>query len=332
MSAEKIFCGDCGHPTNYIVMDTPMTGTIKGEKISYTGKEARCADCGSLIQLAEVADYNAKALRSLYRGRNQVIPIEQILEIPKKYAIGKRPLSLLLGWGEQTFSRYCDGDVPTKQYSDILTRIYNEPLFYSDLLEANKGNLKSNLSYTKSRKATDALLAGQVGPDSKINSVAQYILLQCEDMTPLALQKALYYIQGFFYTFNEYFIFKEDCQAWPHGPVYEEVYNRYLNYRFDPMQNENTFNVPSFTASEKAIFNSVIANLCCYSGKMLTRFTQNETPWITTRGDLPVTEPSDLVIKKTMIGGYFDTVKAKYNMKTPDDIKAYAQDMYSQMP
>lgn len=331
MSAEKIFCRDCGHPTDYIVMDTPMTGTIKGKKVNYSGKEARCADCGSLIHIAEVDDYNVKALRNLYPRKSDVISLEQILEIPKKYAIGKRPLSLLLGWGEQTFSRYCEGDIPTKQYSDILTRIYNEPSFYSALLDANKKNLKSNLTYTKSRKAVDALLAGQVGPDSKLNSVAQYILLQCEDITPLALQKALYYIQGFFYTFNEYFIFKEDCQAWTHGPVYEEVYNRYLNYRFDPMQKENVFDVSSFIASERAVCNSVIANLCCYSGKTLTRFTQNETPWITTRGDLPATEPSDLVIKKTMIGGYFDTIKAKYNMKTPNDIKAYAQDMFSQI-
>ena len=329
MNTEKIFCKDCGHPTDYIIIDIPMVSTIKGEKISYSGKEARCTDCGSLIHIAEADAYNSKTLRSLYREKNQVIPLEQILEIPEKYAIGKRPLSLLLGWGEQTFSRYCDGDVPTKQYSDIITRIYNEPLFYSALLDANKGNLKSKLTYTKSRKAVNALLSGHVGTDSKINSVAQYILQQCEDITPLALQKALYYIQGFFYIFNEYFIFKEDCQAWAHGPVYEEVYNRYRNYRFDPLQDENVFDVASFTSFEKAVFNSVIDNFCCYSGKTLTRFTQNETPWITTRGDLPATEPSDLVIKKTMIGGYFDTVKAKYNMKTPADIKAYAQDMFS---
>jgi len=65
--------------------------------------------------------------------------LEKILEIPQKYNIGKRPISLLLGWGEMTFTRYCDGDMPTKQYSDVLQRIYDDPAFYLSLLEENKG-------------------------------------------------------------------------------------------------------------------------------------------------------------------------------------------------
>lgn len=49
--------------------------------------------------------------------------------------------------GEQTLTRYCDGDMPTKQYSEILLRIYNEPSYYSELPEKGKDNLKSQSSY-----------------------------------------------------------------------------------------------------------------------------------------------------------------------------------------
>lgn len=70
------------------------------------------------------------------------------------FKIGKRPLSLLLGWGEQTFSRYCDGDMPTKQYSDILKRIYEDPIYYLSVLEDNKDRLKSMISYEKSKATT----------------------------------------------------------------------------------------------------------------------------------------------------------------------------------
>ena len=90
-------------------------------------KEAFCAECGSHIYVAEISDTNLRALYDVYRQANGIIALAMIREIPMKYAIGKRPLSLLLGWGEQTFSRYYDGDMPTKQYSDILVRIYNEP-------------------------------------------------------------------------------------------------------------------------------------------------------------------------------------------------------------
>ena len=308
-----------------------MTGTIKGKEYHYTGTEARCADCGNLVFVPEISDDNLRSLYNVFREENGIVSLDVICAIPEKYDIGKRPLSLLLGWGELTFSRYCDGDIPTRQYSDILQRIYNEPQFYSELLEANKANLKSQRTYEKTRRAVDALLSVGVPSNSKINTVIQYLLYQCEDITPLALQKALYYIQGFHFAFYRTFLFPEDCQAWTHGPVYRDIYFRYRDYRFDPIEKTTTFDTSVFSASEKAICDSVINNLCCYSGKILERFTHNEAPWLTTRGDLPDSAPSDRIIEKSVIGAYFDAVKAKYNMVNPRDIKDYAQDMFHQI-
>ena len=328
---EKTFCEECRNDVEYTTASVPMTGTIKGKAYHYTGTEARCADCGNLVFVPEISDDNLRSLYNVFREENGIVSLDVICAIPEKYDIGKRPLSLLLGWGELTFSRYCDGDIPTRQYSDILQRIYNEPQFYSELLEANKANLKSQRTYEKTRRAVDALLSVDTPSNSKINTVIQYLLYQCEDITPLALQKALYYIQGFHFAFYRTFLFPEDCQAWTHGPVYRDIYFRYRDYRFDPIEKTTTFDASVFSASEKAICDSVINNLCCYSGKILERFTHNEAPWLTTRGDLPDSAPSDRIIEKSVIGAYFDAVKAKYNMVNPRDIKDYAQDMFQQL-
>ena len=328
MNTKKAFCEECRNDADYTESSVPMVGTIKEKAYHYVGKEAHCANCGSQLFISEFSDYNLRALYDVYRKENNIISLEQIRKIPEKYAIGKRPLSLLLGWGEQTFSRYADGDMPTKQYSNILVRIYNDPTFYSELLEANKGNLKSALAYEKSRRAVDALLSVELPTDSKINTVIQYLLSQCEDITPLALQKALYYIQGFYFAFYKTFLFSEDCQAWVHGPVYRDIYFRYRDYRFDPIEKADDFDASIFSSGEKAIYDSVINNICCYSGKILERFTHNEAPWLTTRGDLPISAPSDRIIEKSLIGDYFSTVKAKYNIINPSDIKEYAQDMF----
>ena len=328
---EKTFCEECRNDVEYTTASVPMTGTIKGKAYHYTGTEARCADCGNLVFVPEISDDNLRSLYNVFREENGIVSLDVICAIPEKYDIGKRPLSLLLGWGELTFSRYCDGDIPTRQYSDILQRIYNEPQFYSELLEANKANLKSQRTYEKTRRAVDALLSVDAPLNSKINTVIQYLLYQCEDITPLALQKALYYIQGFHFAFYRTFLFPEDCQAWTHGPVYRDIYFRYRDYRFDPIEKTTTFDTSVFSASEKAICDSVINNLCCYSGKILERFTHNEAPWLTTRGDLPDSAPSDRIIEKSVIGAYFDAVKAKYNMVNPRDIKDYAQDMFQQL-
>ena len=331
MNTRKAFCEECRNDVSYVEASVPMVGTIKEKKYHYIGREARCAGCGSLIFIPELSDSNLQALYEVYRKENGIISLEQIREIPEKYAIGKRPLSLLLGWGEQTFSRYADGDMPTRQYSDILIRIYNEPEFYSELLEANKGNLKSAYSYKKSRKTVAALLSAETSLDSKINIVISYLLNECEDITPLALQKALYYIQGFYFAFYKTFLFTEDCQAWVHGPVYKSIYFRYKDYHCDPIKNKDKFDTSGFSSGEKAIYDSVINHICCYSGRILEQFTHNELPWLITRAELPMTAPSDRVIEKSLIGEYFNTVKSKYNMLNPSDIKKYAQDMFLQI-
>lgn len=331
MSERKVFCEECRNDVNFIISEKKMEGTIKGEKYSYTGKEAFCVDCGTEIYVAEVNDFNLKALYDVYRERNNVISLELILAIPEKYAIGKRPLSLLLGWGEQTFSRYCDGDMPTKQYSEILQKIYDDPSYYSKILEENKGNLKTAVSYEKSKRAVDELL-GRIGSKkTKIDLTIEYLLSQCEDITPLALQKALYYIQGFHSAFYKTFLFSEDCEAWVHGPVYRDIYLRYRDYRFDPIEGNDGFDDSVFTSSEKAILDSVIKNVCCYSGKVLENFTHSESPWISTRGELPEAVGSDRTIQKEQIASYFSAVKEKYNMINPNDIKSYTQTMFEQM-
>lgn len=331
MSERKVFCGECRNDVTFTVTDKQMEGTIKGEGYTYLGKVAHCVDCGSEIYVDEINDYNLKALYDEYREKNKIISLDTILKISEKYAIGKRPISLLLGWGEQTFSRYCDGDVPTKQYSDILQKIYDDPRYYEKILDKNKGNLKTTASYEKSKRAVTALLGADMNEKAKIDLSIEYLLNQCEDITPLALQKALYYIQGFYYAFYETFLFPEECEAWIHGPVYRDIYFRYRDYKFDPIECNNEFNDAVFSSSEKAILESVTNHICCYSGKVLEKFTHSEAPWLYARGELPENVASDRIILKEHIGKYFSAVKEKYNMINPNDIKAYTQTMFQQI-
>lgn len=331
MSERKVFCEECRNDVAFTINAMKMEGTIKGEKYSYVGKEAHCVDCGSEIYVAEVNDFNLVALNDAYREKNNIVPLEIILKIPEKYAIGKRPLSLLLGWGEQTFSRYCDGDMPTKQYSEILQKLYDDPTYYAEILENNKENLKTTASYEKSKRAVNELLGRTQNTKTKIDLAIEYLLSQCEDITPLALQKALYYIQGFHYAFYKAFLFSEECEAWVHGPVYRDIYFRYRDYRFDSIEGYDEFDDSVFSSFEKAILDSVIKNVCCYSGKVLEKFTHSEIPWLATRGELHDTVTSDRTILKKQIGDYFCAVKEKYNMINPNDIKVYTQTMFEQI-
>ena len=265
-----------------------------------------------------------------YRIKNSIPTIEHICGIPVKYGIGKRPLSRLLGWGEQTFTRYCGGDMPTKQYAEVLRRLYCEPEYFLTILEGNK-NLLSPSSYRKSKLAVQSLLGAQNGAESKLRLSAKYILSGHNDITHLALQKSLYYIQGFYYAFNNKFIFQEDCEAWIHGPVYKEIYLAPPGGGSDFNDAETGRHNHSFSTNEKTVIDSVLKHFCRYSGKTLENFTHIETPWLKTRGDLLPQVKSGRVIDKDLIGTYFSNVKDRYNMLTPADIKAYSAEMFDKI-
>ncbi len=329
MNKGTVFCEECRKYTSYTVEEKEMSGTIRGSIYHYIGKEAKCTDCGAFVDVEEIGEANLKALYDVYRKENGIVSLEKIQSLSKRYDIGKRPLSILLGWGEHTFTRYADGDIPTREYSETLNRLFEDPEYYLKVLEENKERLSSRQTYEKSRKAVEALLSDTNASDEKISLVIAYLLNQCEDITPMALQKALYYIQGFFYAFYGKFIFEEDCEAWTHGPVYRDIYSRYADYRFDPISKIEAFDSSVFTTQEKAVIDSVIRYFCCYSGKVLEAFTHNESPWIDTRGDLPDGMGSERIMEKQIIGEYFVKIKEQYGMNSPRDIQRYAKDIFA---
>ena len=330
MNSSTTFCENCRKDVFYHTNDVAETQSFKGDDVEFVATIAHCEQCGDPVFVSEYLDANLKALYDAYRLKNNIISLERILEIPVKYDIGKRPLSTLLGWGELTFTRYCDGDMPSKQYADVLWRVYSEPVYYLSVLDDKKDIMKPS-TYQKSRRATLKLLGELTACESKLSCAVKYILSECNDITNLALQKSLYYVQGFYRAFHDVFLFEDDCEAWVHGPVYKEIYHRYSGYGFGAINSTDSeieFDDASFSTDEKTLTDSVIKYLCCYSGRTLEKFTHVETPWLKTRGDLLPNEPSARAIAKELIGSYFTAVKDKYNMLTPADIKSYSTAMF----
>lgn len=326
-----VFCPECRQDVKFSVREKHDTAELKGETYEFISKTAFCDECGMQVYVPEIEDENLKSLYDTYRQKHNIISLEDIRAISEMYKIGKRPLSLLLGWGEQTFSRYYDGDIPSKQYSEKLKQIFSDPSYFLSLLESGKENLKSEKAYEKSKAATEGLLSTPSVQQSKLDIVVEYLLSKCQDITHLSMQKALYYVQGFHKAFFGSYIFKEDCEAWVHGPVYPYIYRRYSGYCYNPIDSVEEPDVSSIPAEEKVLLDSIIRHICCYSGKTLESFTHVETPWISTRGNLPPEASTNKVIPKQIIGEYFTLVRDKYCMLTPANIKDYTQDMFSKI-
>lgn len=160
----------------------------------------------------------------------------------------------------------------------------------------------------------------------------KYLLIHCTEITPMALQKLLYYAQGFYKVFNGEYLFKDDCEAWVHGPVYRSIYFKYKDHGYNPIE-ENTaeYGCIELTDTEKEILDSIITNFGCYSGKILERMTHIETPWRLTRKGLGDHEGSDRIIFKELLSEYFSEIKSKYNMLNISDIKDYSMDLFRKL-
>jgi len=326
----KGFCENCRDTVDYQVKIIDKEKEIKGKTIEYVGKIAYCEECKSEIFVSNIRDYNLKELDAAFREEENLIKVEDIQRILEVYDIGKRPLSLLLGWGEGTLTRYSDGDIPSKPYSDKLKRILENKMYYLKLLEKNKDNI-TDVAFRKSKKAVDERLINLNEKTTKIESAVRYLLMQTSEITPLALQKLLYFSQGFQKAFANMFIFEEDCEAWINGPVYRKVYDKYKNHGYNPIEEELSYENINLSEDEKELLDHIVLYFGRYSGKVLENMTHSEEPWRVSRCGLKDCEISNRIIDKREIGSYFISVKEKYKMLNFTDIKDYSEDLLSKL-
>ncbi|MGO1369095.1 MAG: type II TA system antitoxin MqsA family protein [Senegalia sp. (in: firmicutes)] len=326
----KGFCEKCRDMVDFSIKMENKNKIIKGKKIEYIAKVAYCCECNEEIFVHDIRDYNLKEIDNEYRRSEHLITVYEIEQILNKYNIGKRPISMLLGWGEGTVTRYVDGDIPSKTYSDILKRILEDKQHYKDILEENKENI-SDLAYRKSIASIESKKNSESVKTDKFESAIKYILMHSSEITPLALQKLLYFAQGFKKAFTNEYMFDEDCEAWVHGPVYRNIYERYSSYGCKPIEEDLCFNNSNLEKNEKELLDYIIHYFGCYSGKVLENMTHAEEPWRVTRRGLKNSESSDRAIDKKIIEEYFNDVKEKYKMLNFTDIKDYSTDLFNKL-
>lgn len=325
------FCDECRDMVKYTIETREGSSEVKGEEVKYTEKIALCQECGKEIFIGEIVDENLIAIDKTYRSDKNLITIEEIEDILEKYDIGKKPLSSLLGWSDVTVTRYIDGQLPSKHYSDELYNILKNPSYMREVLEQNKETL-TDLAYRKVNEKLERLEEMSIEDLetlSKIEIASEYIISLTGDITPLALQKLLYYVQGFYSAFLGEYIFEEDCEAWVYGPVYRKIYYKYEDYRYNPARPKIDRDVfeDLLTEDEMEIIKNVVRNFGRYSGKLLEEMTHYEKPWRNSRAGLASTEKSNKVIDKNSIKLYFQDVIKSYRMINILDIKDYTLDM-----
>lgn len=326
---RRDFCIECRKETEYILQKKNIVKTIRDKEYTFGITVAVCAECGDEMNIPGLVDKNVREIDEQYRFVEGLVKIEDIEKLMKIYKIGKAPLSLALGFGEITITRYLEGQVPSKEYSDIVKAALASPAYMKERLKENRGKI-TDAAYKKAMTAADSL-ENLFSVSEKMLRVIAYVFEKLEEVTPLMLQKLLYFIQGVYSALYGRPIFAEDCRAWIHGPVYPEVYDLFRDFKYNPIDDarfallEGT--ADALTEDEKTVIDLVVNTFGMYGGKVLERITHNEDPWKNARKGYGDSIPSSEILTKKSIMRYYETVNMKYGIETENGLMNYIYDM-----
>ena len=280
---------------------------IRDKEYTFGITVAVCAECGKEMSIPGLIDKNVQEIDEQYRAVEGLVSIDDIERLMKIYKIGKAPLSLALGFGEVTIPRYLEGQVPSKEYSDIMKAALSSPAYMKQKLMENREKL-TDAAYRKAFAAAESI-ESLFSVSDKMLRVIAYIFEKLEEVTPLMLQKLLYFIQG----------------------VYPEVYDLFRDFKYNPIDDarfallEGTED--ALTDDEKRVIDLVVNTFGMYGGKVLERITHNEDPWMEARKGYGDSIPSSELLPKERIMKYYILINQKYGIDTEDGLRTYINDM-----
>ncbi len=326
---ERIdFCTFCRKETEYTLQKRDVVKTIRDKNYTFNITVAVCEACGKEMGIPGLADKNVQEVDEQYRAVEDIVSIDNIERLMKLYNIGKAPLSLALGFGEVTIQRYLSGQIPSKEYSDVIRKALSSPAFMKKKLNENKEKIAPT-AYNKAMKAI-LQLEKSFSVSDKMCKVISYLFEQLKEVTPLTLQKLLYFIQGESYALNGKPLLYETCQAWVHGPVYPEVYTMFRDFKYNPIEDARfaIFEAAEYKLDdeERRVIDLVVNTFGEYSGKTLERITHEEDPWKLARKGLADDISSNEPISMDSIKMYYTEKNAEYDFSTEEGLKNYIAD------
>jgi len=126
-----------------------------------------------------------------------------------------------------------------------------------------------------------------------VNTVADYVILSLNgdenfSLVNLKLQKLMYYIQAWSLGINGNPMMDARFEAWVHGPVCIELYNRFKETKslYATIGKEDVLDYGSnceMASDDVEFIDYILENYAQYSGVQMEAMTHGEEPWINAR-------------------------------------------------
>lgn len=116
------------------------------------------------------------------------------------------------------------------------------------------------------------------------HQIADYFLFkldeECGDtISNLKLQKLVYYAQGYHLAIFDKPLFEETIEAWMHGPVVPDLYQKFKHNGSGAIPAINNIDFTVFDEDTQSLLDEVYSIYNQYSAWALRNMTHEEAPW-----------------------------------------------------
>lgn len=342
MTLQLKFCVHCFERTPVEHKFVTDKVELHGETITYEAERYECTKCHQYTDNDELTDRNYNTIYRKYQEKKNMLKAEDFRYVRNElYQVSTRVMAKLIGWSPATISRYENGSLQTKKH-DTHFKTYLDPRamkrafdnYRDELEEKPRKALEERLSFLLDTVKSSELLKGLDDRLTLLNiediddewsmtsteSVEKFFIIKGQEfneededdlrVSPLKLQKLMYFAQGWTHAFTGHDLFEDNFQAWQHGPVIPDLYRRYKSYGSKRIDKDLGVSIHDLglTSDQLSILHWIWDKYSKFEAKFLEDLTHMEYPWRKTRADLPDDASCDWIIKKDDIHDFFDSM------------------------
>lgn len=134
VKTENRLCTCCMEEHNVSVVQVQENTVFKDVSVDYMAEYYYCDVAEELYMSEKMISSNDIKMKNAYRKKVNLLTTYEIGDIRAKYGISQSDLSILMGWGGKTITRYESHQVQDKAHDTILKKIDQDPEWYMKML------------------------------------------------------------------------------------------------------------------------------------------------------------------------------------------------------
>lgn len=306
-------------------MKSPFTGgkvilkqenselVFRKEKFQFTHLYYQCEDTKERFTTTEIDEINLSQVYNQYRIKYGIPFPDEIKKIRKTYGLHASNMSEILGFGENQYRLYENGDMPSETNGKILNSI-KEPSVFKVFVENSKNqfeakdyerilsklkkaledenpNIKESLIFDSYSRGIYNGYAAQ--SYSKLKNIILYFIEKCSDTFNTKMNKLLFYTDFLSYGTYGYGMTGLAYKAIQRGPVpvkwdrvyslMDDVYPEIVEFPSGisgtKLCSTTSPDYSSFTTEELSILNSVLDKFKDVSATKISELSHKEEIW-----------------------------------------------------